>query len=191
MINKWREPCSRKRRLVTTPTAAEWYALLNYWEITNPFPGYIPQEYPGIPMINNAYKLMLKEAQEYLGNAYAWGGKQPPNFDCSGYVGYLYKKYNLIPQDIISYTGTLFDYVSEYKVDEEDALPGDWVFWGIGDPPTAWASNAHVAIYIGNGYILDSASKGVDYRFVSYHGTVAKFMGYYHVPSNVPDILGV
>lgn len=176
--NRWIEFIPLRRRLITTPTGADWNSLLNYWAITDPFPGYIPENYPGLPMINNKYNAMLQEAVSYLGNAYLWGGKTPPNFDCSGFVGYLYKKYELIPQDIISYTGTLYTYVQNYEVTKSEALPGDWCFWGMG------TNNQHIAIYIGNGYILDSARKGVDYRLVTYHNTAATFNGYFHVPSN-------
>lgn len=188
MANKFRRALPLKRRLVTTPlTTGDWQSLLNYWSNTDPFPGYIPEDYPGLPMINSAYTAMLQEAISYLGYSYTWGGKYPPYFDCSGYVGYLYKTHGLIPDDIVSYTGTLWSYVAEYQVSEEDALPGDWCFWGQGDPLTAYAANAHVGIYIGNGYVLDCSGGGVAYRLVTYHN-VNNFMGYFHVPSNTPEV---
>lgn len=191
MPYKFWTPMALRRRLVTFPRVGDWNSLLNYWDQTTPYPGYDPnnpEDYPGLPMINPTYSAMLAEAITYIGYPYTWGGKTPPYFDCSGFVGYLYKAYGLIPDDVVSYTGTLWAYVADYQVSEADALPGDWCIWGQGDPPTADVSNAHIGIYIGNGYVLDSSGGGVNYRLVSVH-TSAVFMGYFHVPSNVPPII--
>lgn len=178
MSNRWRDPCSRYRRLTTTPTGVNWVCMRNYWSDTDPYPGYLPGDYPGEPMQTPQLREMLDEALKYLGYSYQWGGKTPPYFDCSGYVGWCYKYAGIIPDEITSFTGTLFDYC--YQVDESDALPGDLCFWG-GDTMSAWDSGAHVGIYIGNGYILDDASSGVDYRLVTWHYP-SKFLGYYRVP---------
>lgn len=178
MPNRWRDPTSRHRRLTTTPTAANWNTLINYWADTNPYPGYDPTPYPGLPMGTPQLKTMLQEAQKYLGYSYKWGGKTPPYFDCSGYVGWCYKYAGIIPESVVSYTGTLHDYCTQ--VPEEDALPGDLCFWN-GSNGTTYDSNAHVGIYIGNGYILDDSGKGVAYRLVTYHYQ-SRFAGYFRVP---------
>lgn len=185
MKNKFQYPMNLKRRLVSSAVGLNWNELLGYYGRTNPYPTwpYPPDEkpkYPGRSMLTDDYEAMLKEAQSYLGNAYLWGGKAPPNFDCSGFVGWLYKGHGLMPSSVISYTKTLRAYC--FRIDEDEALPGDLCFWG-GDTP----EQQHIAIYIGNGYILDSASKGVDYRLVTYHNTVAEFLGYYRVPNTMPD----
>lgn len=179
MPNRWRDPTSRKRRLTSIPTATNWNTLINYWAETPDFPGYVPEDYPGEPMRTAQLQAMLQEAVKYLGYSYKWGGKTPPYFDCSGYVGWCYKFAGIIPESVQSFTGTLHDYCTE--VAEQDALPGDLVFWN-GRDGTTWANNAHVAIYIGNAMILDCAGPGVDYRPVNWHSTVAEFAGYFRVP---------
>ena len=187
MPMRWRDPCGRKRRLTSTPNEGNWVQLRNYWANTTPYPGYIPEDYPGLPMINSAYTAMLAEAITYLGLPYVWGGKAPPNFDCSGFVGYLYKAHGLIPEDVISYTGTLWTYVENNKVTKETALPGDWVLWN-GSGGTMYEGNAHIGIWIGNDYVLDCSSGGVQYRLYTWHST-ARLNGWYHVPSNIPEVI--
>ena len=183
--NKWRRPYSQQRRLTTTPTSptGDWNTLLNYWAATYPFPGWDDPDYPGLPMPTAQLRTMLAEAQKYLGYSYVWGGKTPPYFDCSGYLGWCYKYAGIMPQSVVSYTGTIWDWCREVGtlVDESVAQPGAIVVWGYDG--TAWKSNAHVAIYIGNLMILDAASKGIDYRPLNYHDTVAERLGLWEVPS--------
>lgn len=178
MTNKWRDCIGRGRRLTTHPTGVNWVTLVNYWGDTPDFPGYLPVPYPGEPMGTEKLQEMLEEAQKYLGYSYQWGGKTPPYFDCSGFVGWCYKVVGLIPWEVDSYTGTLHDYCTE--VSESEALPGDLCFWN-GSNGTTWEGNAHVGIYIGNGYILDDSSGGVDYRLVTWHYQ-DRFAGYFRVP---------
>lgn len=179
----FRHECNIKRRLTTQPIGANWNSLINYWATTYPFPGWDPDnpedtEYPGEPMPNEQYDEMLKEAQKYLGYSYLWGGKTPPYFDCSGFVGWCYKYAGIIPESVVSYTGTLQEYCD--KVPDGEERPGDLVFWN-GTGGTTWEGNAHVGIYIGNGKILDDSGGGVAYRDLTWHGT-ERFAGYYRPP---------
>ena len=170
---------SNKRRLLTVPDDVNWNTLLNYYSKTIPFVGYEPSEYPGEPMPTEVFDRMMEEAITYLGYPYTWGGKTPPYFDCSGFVGYLYKKYKIIPESVVSYTGTLHDYCT--KLADGEQQPGDLCFWN-GSGGTTWEGNAHVGIYIGNGYIIDSSGGGVQYRLVTYHNR-SRFAGYFRPPN--------
>lgn len=180
--NKFRRPLSLRRRLTTAAiSTGDWNSLLNYWADTNPFPGYEPEPYPGLPMPTLALETMLAEAQKYLGYSYSWGGKTPPYFDCSGYVGWCYKFAGIMPTEVVAYTGTIWTWCQEVGTEHplDTAPPGSIVVWGIGG--TAYAPNAHVAIYIGNNTILDAASSGVDYRPITWHDTVAQRLGIWEV----------
>lgn len=180
MYNKFRHPLNNKRRLMTVPDDVNWNTVLNYWGKTVPFTGFEPYpEYPGGEMPTELFETIMAEAVLYLGYPYTWGGKTPPYFDCSGFVGYLYKKYGVIPDDVVSYTGTLHDYCIKVPAGEEKA--GDLCFWN-GSGGTTWEGNAHVAIYIGNGYVIDSSGGGVQYRKVTYHNQ-SRFAGYFRPPS--------
>lgn len=187
MPNKWTDPCNLKRRLISNvPSTGEVKCLLWYWQLTKT-PIKPDPDYPGEPMLNDAYNEMLLEAQKYIGEPYLWGGKTPPYFDCSGYVGYCYKYAGIMPNSVVAYTGTIWDWCSENGTHGDDinnAVPGDLVFWGDYPHSYGYTGNAHVAIYVGNGYILDAASKGVDYRVWSWHNTAAKYAGYWHLDSN-------
>lgn len=198
--------CALGRRLWTTPTSAwDWTGLL-YYNLPTPnkdFLGYEETPYPGgyppytraqwlasqgtlyplpaLPMYLDEYQALLTEAQKYLGQAYLWGGRTPPNFDCSGYVGWCFKETNLLSKEIISYTGTLWRACTK----AESPYYGDMVFWyGTGGTPDA--VNAHVEIFIGwedesKGlyHTIGSAGGGVQYRQRS---TAPKFYGFYRIP---------
>jgi len=159
--------------LYTTPVGANWNSLIDYYGDSRPFIGYEGEvgwkPYPGAPMGTQQLVAMLRFAEQYLGYPYVWGGKSPPGFDCSGFVGYVYKSVGIIPDWVVSYTGTLMDYCN--RVPDGDQMPGDLVFW-------RGTSTDHVGIYVGNGMILDCSGGGVDYRPLSWHSAM-QFLGYY------------
>lgn len=202
---RFRDPCNRTRRLVTTvagPTQ-DWNALLYYNVPHGDFPGYVPETYPGgmpewtraeynrlvqqaivlglpipapLPMYKDEFQSILLEAQKYLGNSYRWGGKTPPNFDCSGFVGWCYKIAGFVPMDVVSYTGTLWKYFQPVS----SPYYGDIVLWNDPDSGTPDGPQAHVAIFLGGTNIIDSARGGVAYRHV--YETNPLFNGYYRLP---------
>lgn len=173
-------PC--KRRLITTAPEAAWKSLLDYWANTTPFPGFIPEPFPGDPSPGgpgayvSQYRAILTEGRKYLGNSYSWGGKTPPYFDCSGFVGWCYKYAGVIPNDVTSSTYGLRTYC--VHIDSAYRRPGDLCFWS-GNPDE---SSAHVAIYIGNERIFDCSGGGVAYRDLNWH-PVSRFMGYWRPPT--------
>ncbi|MBI1184300.1 NlpC/P60 family protein [bacterium] len=41
------------------------------------------------------YELLVDEALKYVGTKYVFGGTAPGGFDCSGFVSYVFQKYNI------------------------------------------------------------------------------------------------
>ena len=98
---------------------------------------------------------IVQTALEEMGQPYVWGGTGDGNggFDCSGLIQYAYGKRGIpIPR---TSAGQATAGVA-IRRDFESLLPGDiLVFSERGDEPT------HVALYVGEGKFIHSASRGV------------------------------
>lgn len=109
---------------------------------------------------NDLRNSIIQEAQKYLGVAYKWGAAGPKNFDCSGLIYYVYNKLGIkalvngrwskIPR--VSYDQALLG----HQTDVNSLLPGDLVVFG--------ANAHHIAIYLGNGRILEAPHTGANVR---------------------------
>lgn len=114
--------------------------------------------YPGLVYNDEKYLKLLAEAKKYIGYPYVWGGSAPEtSFDCSGFVCWVLNETGLAEVGRTDAQG-LHDLSRE--VSREEARPGDLVFFqGTYDTPN---TVTHVAIYIGNGYMLH-AGKPIGY----------------------------
>ena len=97
---------------------------------------------------------VLEKAGSFIGTPYQFGGKTVKGIDCSGLVMAVYNKAGLeISQHSASWQGRNIPGV---RTSVNNLEPGDIV---------AWQGGKHIAIYAGNGMIIDSSSsKGTSYR---------------------------
>ena len=92
---------------------------------------------------------VAKTAHKYLGSPYAYGGRSPKGFDCSGLVWYVYRQHGVaLPVSSAKQAG-----VGE-KVDQDDLIPGDLVFFRSG------SRIDHVGLYVGGNKMIHAPGKG-------------------------------
>lgn len=105
------------------------------------------QESPAKP---SATAKILDYATGLVGSAYKFGGKSPETgFDCSGYVGYVFKQAGglSLPRTAVS-----ISQVGE-KITRSDLKPGDLVFFN-----TLRRTISHVGIYLGDNHFVHASS---------------------------------
>jgi cell wall-associated NlpC family hydrolase len=95
---------------------------------------------------------VIATARQFLGTRYLWAGTSGFGFDCSGLVYSVYRVHGVVlprdsaPQSLVG-----------RSVARSDLRAGDLVFFGT-------SRVHHVAIYLGDGRILESPSVGHDIR---------------------------
>ena len=87
---------------------------------------------------------IIAYAKTFLGNAYKWGGKEPPNFDCSGLTHYVYKHFGY---EIGLNTTT--QRKAGKSVSKSELQPADLVHF-----------TDHVGMYIGNDQFIHAPKTG-------------------------------
>ena len=106
----------------------------------------------GTNTANPTGALVVETAKKYLGYPYVYGGMSPSGFDCSGFVGYVYKQcgYSLkrVASDIYYNNGT--------RVEKANLQPGDLVFFSNSSEYLG-----HVGIYIGGNQFIHASSSTV------------------------------
>ena len=89
---------------------------------------------------------IIAYAKTFLGDLYVWGGTSPSDFDCSGFVQYVFKHFGIYLER------TTYQQVTQgTPVSLNDMQPGDLVF-EIGSA----SSPEHVGIYLGNNQIINA-----------------------------------
>jgi cell wall-associated NlpC family hydrolase len=94
-----------------------------------------------------------------VGDPYVWGGAGPKVFDCSGLVQWSMRQAGIVMPRVASdqaRTGPL--------IPLSDLQPGDLLFYHT--DPTAPSYISHVAIYIGNGLMVQAPEPGMDVQVV-------------------------
>ena len=133
--------------------------------------------YPGAPLDDAKFAVMIEEAIRHLGKPYVWGASGPNSFDCSGFVSYVINNtwWNVgrLGAKGLSNICT--------PVSPADARPGDLVFfWRTYNAPDPNAPT-HVGIYIGNGMMIH-AGKPVSYASINTTYWQNHFWGFGRLP---------
>ncbi|WP_250447709.1 C40 family peptidase, partial [Actinotalea sp. C106] len=92
-----------------------------------------------------------------VGKAYAWGGTGPDGYDCSGLTSKAWANAGL------GINRTSRDqYRQVRKISYDSMRPGDLIFYGSnGKDP---GSIGHVAMFVGNGQMIEAPRRGVNVR---------------------------
>lgn len=101
----------------------------------------------------------LTFARAQIGEPYVWGATGPGSWDCSGLTMRAWQQGGI---DLPHYS--VAQYEESTPIAFGDLRPGDLVFWGTTDNPS---SIHHVALYAGNGMIVQAPHTGADVDEVS------------------------
>lgn len=116
---------------------------------SNDLPAGASQNNPGAKAVALAINVVKNNTP------YVWGGNSLKNgVDCSGLVQQIYKQLG------ISLPRVTYDQAKSGKVvNRNQLLPGDLIFYN-----TKRGSNSHVAIYMGNGKVIEAPHTGANVR---------------------------
>lgn len=100
--------------------------------------------------LSNSRNSLLRDASSYLGSRYVLGGRSYRGIDCSGLVMNVYNKMGFgISRHSAGWQGRNIPGV---RTSIKNLRPGDIV---------AWRDGSHIAIYAGNGEIIEAANPRV------------------------------
>lgn len=125
----------------------------------------------------------IQAAQSVIGTPYLWGGKEIGGFDCSGLVSWAFA------QAGIDMSGNAeMQYNKTQRIDPTQLQPGDLIFYSFPMDSTNPAETSHinhVAIYLGNGQVLNATSNGDQVRISDANNPwyLQHVYGYGRVPS--------
>jgi len=111
-------------------------------------PGYGPP-----PPVGSGAAGAVAAAESRVGDPYVWGAAGPDSFDCSGLVMWSYAQVGI---SLPHFSGA--QYADTTHISMSDLEPGDLVF--PADP------GQHVAMYVGNGMIVQAPYTGADVQVV-------------------------
>lgn len=97
-------------------------------------------------------KGLLGFARKFLGVPYVWGGTSPNGFDCSGFTQYVYRQFGVNLPRISADQAR-----AGKRIGLGDLKPGDMVAW---DNSSRNNGADHIAIYLGNGLIIEAPRPG-------------------------------
>jgi cell wall-associated NlpC family hydrolase len=122
--------------------------------------GLSASEINGYPTLTSGELVtMLKAAESRLGMPYVWGGDGPKDFDCSGLVQWSFRQAGLVMPRVAADQALTGPRVPLSKLE-----PGDLLFYHT--DPSAPNYISHVAIYLGDGRMIQAPEPGLDVEVV-------------------------
>jgi hypothetical protein len=114
---------------------------------------------------STAESAVVAEAKEFLGLPYVWGGtSKEKGVDCSGLVQLVYKKFGYDLPRVSADQARAGRPVASMA----EARPGDLIAW---DNSSRNNGVDHIAIYIGNGKMIEAPRTGLNVRIIDVPST--------------------
>lgn len=117
---------------------------------------------------DSAVGKLIAYAKKYVGVRYVYGGKSPSGFDCSGFVGYVYKNFGI---KLNSSSAGM--YSNGTRVSKSALSAGDILFFDAASRGKS-GSIDHVGIYLGNNKFIHASTsnrKVIIQSLSEYQGT--------------------
>jgi cell wall-associated NlpC family hydrolase len=132
-----------------------------------------------LPTLNDWQKEILTVAFSKIGMPYVWGGTSDTTetdfgvtarggYDCSGFVWRVYKLQAYPNEGTLAstiqgrttYTMSI-EVPAAKRISIKKLQPADVIFFGTNGPSSSGAQVFHTAIYVGNGWFIQSSGEGV------------------------------
>ena len=128
-------------------------------EPTQPTTPPAPPADPAPPAPASGAGAAIGFARQQIGDPYVWGAAGPSAWDCSGLTMGAWRAGGIsLPHYSVA------QYSQSTPISQSSLRPGDLVFWGSTSSPS---SIYHVALYVGNGMIIQAPRTGRDVEEVS------------------------
>ncbi|NMO54347.1 C40 family peptidase [Actinoplanes sp. TBRC 11911] len=101
----------------------------------------------------------LQYALRQIGKPYEWSEEGPGSFDCSGLMWAAYRSVGVY--DLPRVSRDQYWATRDKVVDRYSLLPGDLIFFSYSN---SWEGIHHVAMYAGNGMMVEAPRTGLDVR---------------------------
>ena len=108
---------------------------------------------------SSALNVMLRAAMSRLGMPYVWGAAGPTRFDCSGLVQWSFASAGIVMPRVAADQA-----LTGPSVPVSQLQPGDLLFYHT--DPTDPTYISHVAIYVGNGWMIQAPEPGKNVEVV-------------------------
>ncbi|HVA76005.1 MAG TPA: C40 family peptidase [Acidimicrobiales bacterium] len=102
---------------------------------------------------------IVSAALSKVGQPYVWGAAGPDQFDCSGLVQWAFRQAGiLMPRTAAE------QFLTGVHIQLSQAQPGDLLFWTYDPNDPTFVD--HVAVYLGNGMMVEAPHTGLDVQVV-------------------------